>query len=72
MAHPTLLLVLLESPKWIGVHQGSVLLFKDLLWDEEKSRWIHLVDEDVMKKGTMPKMGKKQKKERLMKTSSIS
>lgn len=40
------------------------------LWDEEKLGWACLVDEDLMKKGIVPKMGKRQKKERLMKTSS--
>jgi hypothetical protein len=29
------------------------------------------VDEDLLKKGTVPKMGKKQKKEQLTKTSSV-
>jgi hypothetical protein len=72
MAHPTLLSVLLESLKWIGVHQGGFLLFKDLLWDEETLRWIYLVDEDLMKEGSVLKMGKKQKKEQLMKTPSVS
>jgi hypothetical protein len=52
-----------------GKKGNNFVVNEDVLQGEEKLGWACLVDEDLMKKGIGLEMGKRQKKERLMKTS---
>lgn len=55
-----------------GKKGNNFVVNEDVLWGEEKFEWACLVDEELMKKGLRLEMGKRQKKEWLMKTSFAS